>query len=192
MATFYGPRAPIGPNDGDEWVNQTTGERRIWAGNAWSIPTAGGQILAANGSASAPGFAFSGNATTGIYQQSNSVRFAVAGAIAGMFTATGQMAANSIGLDLSNTDTLLVRDAAGTLALKNGTNAQTIRWYKTTTGPQYAYVDTTGILIGTSGFAFTNGAAAATGTLTNAPTAGNPTKWIPVDDNGTTRYIPAW
>lgn len=39
---------------------------------------------------------------------------------------------------------------------------------------------------------FSNGAAAATGTLTNAPTAGNPTKWIPVVDNGTTRYIPAW
>lgn len=38
----------------------------------------------------------------------------------------------------------------------------------------------------------TNGAAAATGTLTNAPAAGNPTKWIPVNDNGTTRYIPAW
>jgi hypothetical protein len=26
----------------------------------------------------------------------------------------------------------------------------------------------------------------------NAPAAGNPTKWIPIDDNGTTRYIPAW
>ena len=40
--------------------------------------------------------------------------------------------------------------------------------------------------------ALTNGAAAATGTLTNAPAAGNPTKWIPINDNGTTRYIPAW
>lgn len=40
--------------------------------------------------------------------------------------------------------------------------------------------------------AFTNGAAAQVGTLTNAPAAGDPTKWIPVDDNGTTRYIPAW
>ena len=39
---------------------------------------------------------------------------------------------------------------------------------------------------------FTDGAAAAVGTLTNAPAAGNPTKWIPIDDNGTTRYIPAW
>lgn len=40
--------------------------------------------------------------------------------------------------------------------------------------------------------ALTDGAAAAAGTLTNAPAAGNPTKWIPINDNGTTRYIPAW
>lgn len=38
----------------------------------------------------------------------------------------------------------------------------------------------------------TNGAAANTATLTNAPVAGNPTKWVPINDNGTTRYIPAW
>ena len=44
----------------------------------------------------------------------------------------------------------------------------------------------------TSTVAMSNGAAAASGTLTNAPTAGNPTKWIPINDNGTTRYIPAW
>lgn len=44
----------------------------------------------------------------------------------------------------------------------------------------------------TSSVSFTNGAAAAIGTLTNAPTAGNPTKWIPVNDNGTVRYVPAW
>jgi len=40
--------------------------------------------------------------------------------------------------------------------------------------------------------ALTNGAAAAAGTLTNAPAAGNPTKWIPINDNGVTRHIPAW
>lgn len=39
---------------------------------------------------------------------------------------------------------------------------------------------------------YTNNAAAAAGTLTNAPSAGNPTKWIAIDDNGTTRFIPAW
>lgn len=48
-----------------------------------------------------------------------------------------------------------------------------------------------GTLLTTSA-ALTNGAAAAAGTLLNAPIAGNPTKWIPVNDNGTTRYIPAW
>jgi hypothetical protein len=48
-----------------------------------------------------------------------------------------------------------------------------------------------GTLLTTSA-ALTNGAAAAAGTLANAPAAGNPTKWIPINDNGTTRYIPAW
>lgn len=38
----------------------------------------------------------------------------------------------------------------------------------------------------------TNGAGANVGTLTNSPVTGDPTKWIPIDDNGTTRYIPAW
>jgi hypothetical protein len=40
--------------------------------------------------------------------------------------------------------------------------------------------------------AVTSGAGSSTGTLTNAPAAGNPTKWIPFNDAGTTRYIPAW
>jgi len=49
----------------------------------------------------------------------------------------------------------------------------------------------TGNLIDSS-VGLTNGAGASAGTLTNAPAAGNPTKWVPIDDNGTTRYIPAW
>jgi hypothetical protein len=48
-----------------------------------------------------------------------------------------------------------------------------------------------GQLIQTS-TALTNGAGAGAGTITNAPAAGNPTKWIGINDNGTTRYIPAW
>lgn len=40
--------------------------------------------------------------------------------------------------------------------------------------------------------ALTNGAGAGAGTITNAPSAGNPTKWVPISDNGTTRYIPCW
>ena len=49
----------------------------------------------------------------------------------------------------------------------------------------------TGTLHKTSA-ALTNGAAAAAGTLLNAPAAGNPTKWVPINDNGTIRYIPTW
>lgn len=44
----------------------------------------------------------------------------------------------------------------------------------------------------TTNTALTNGAGAALGTLTNAPAAGNPTKWIGILDNGVLRYIPAW
>ncbi len=40
--------------------------------------------------------------------------------------------------------------------------------------------------------ALTNGAGAAMGTITNAPAAGNPTKWIGINDNGVIRQIPAW
>lgn len=44
----------------------------------------------------------------------------------------------------------------------------------------------------TTNTAITSGAGAGAGTILNAPTSGNPTKWIPINDNGTTRYLPAW
>ena len=37
-----------------------------------------------------------------------------------------------------------------------------------------------------------NGADDQTVTINNGPVSGDPTKWIPINDNGTTRYIPAW
>ncbi|MCA7976805.1 hypothetical protein LGM57_10785 [Burkholderia cepacia] len=37
-----------------------------------------------------------------------------------------------------------------------------------------------------------NSAASSAATLTNAPVAGNPSKWVPIDDQGTTRYLPIW
>jgi hypothetical protein len=38
----------------------------------------------------------------------------------------------------------------------------------------------------------TNNAASQTATMTNGPVLGDPFKWIAIDDNGTTLYIPAW
>lgn len=54
-----------------------------------------------------------------------------------------------------------------------------------------------GITIGSSTImkstlALGNGAGVGTATFTNAPVSGNPTKWIPINDNGTVRYIPAF
>ena len=54
-----------------------------------------------------------------------------------------------------------------------------------------ALTDSTTNLIASSQ-ALTNNAAAAAATLANAPVAGNPTKWVPINDNGTIRNIPAW
>lgn len=40
--------------------------------------------------------------------------------------------------------------------------------------------------------AVTSGAGSGAGTLTNAPSAGNPTKWVPFNDGGTIRHFPVW
>ncbi|MEK6346366.1 MAG: hypothetical protein V4764_02740 [Burkholderia sp.] len=40
--------------------------------------------------------------------------------------------------------------------------------------------------------ALTDSSGTQTATLTNAPVSGNPTKWIPINDNGTIRYAPTW
>jgi len=89
-------------------------------------------------------------------------------------------------------DLTLFRDNSNILAQRNGTTAQEFRVYETTTGTIYKAILGNRQLMKISGAAFDNGAGAQAGTITNSPTVGNPTKWIPIDDNGTTRYIPAW
>lgn len=67
---------------------------------------------------------------------------------------------------------------AGNVAISGGTITAALTGNQTT-------------LIATS-VNLSNGAGAALGTLTNAPSAGNPTKWVAIDDNGTLRYVPTW
>jgi hypothetical protein len=38
----------------------------------------------------------------------------------------------------------------------------------------------------------TNGAGASLGTLTNAPSAGDPAFWLRIQINGANRFVPAW
>lgn len=73
------------------------------------------------------------------------------------------------------------------------------------TGTLYSQVGSSGFLLNTGMLvvpgmshvlqtrsALPSGAGALIGTLTNAPSALSPSKWIPFNDNGTTRYVPAW
>lgn len=91
-------------------------------------------------------------------------------------------ATNNLSIWSANAQTFYT--GSGTLALtldtsQNATFAGTIK----TIG---------GATFHTTSTSLSNGAGSSAGTLTTAPSVGNPTKWIGINDNGTTRYIPAW
>jgi hypothetical protein len=83
-------------------------------------------------------------------------------------------------------DTAVMRSSAGLAEVNNGTTG-TFRDLQV----RDLYTNNASFLIRTK-TTITAGAGSSSGTLTNAPVAGNPTKWIGIDDNGTTRYVPAW
>lgn len=93
--------------------------------------------------------------------------------------------------------TTLTATAATVATLPAGTHSLAPLDSPTFTTPALGVASATSLTLAsttllTTSVALTNGAAAQTATMTNGPTAGNPTKWIPINDNGTTRYIPAW
>lgn len=95
-----------------------------------------------------------------------------------------------------NTSPTLVTPALG---VATATSLQSVIGNVTPNTGAFTTLSTTGALTTPGGASFhttntalTNGAGAAAGTLLTAPVAGNPTKWIGIDDNGTIRYIPAW
>jgi hypothetical protein len=85
---------------------------------------------------------------------------------------------------------------SSTIVLSDG-NATVQLDYGDTTASVWTFASKIAVPGGTSPVftttsAVTTGAGSSAGTLTNAPSVGNPTKWIPFNDNGTTRYFPAW
>lgn len=135
------------------------------------------------------------------------------------FFATGYVVSPAVygGGTASATLSLMSTYGVGTTdSINIYTGSQVLRWKVNTSGHLLAGTDATydigasgatrprnaflsgNITIGDatalikSSVAMNNGAGANTATLTNAPAATNPTKWIPINDNGTTRYIPAW
>lgn len=118
---------------------------------------------------------------------------ATPGTIASTGTATTLLHGNVAG-DPTFSAVDLVADVSGTLDVTNGGTGVT-----TSTGtpgdtvlsinPTLAGVTVDGDLALTSQV---DGAGVALGTLTNAPTAGNPTFWLQVKINGSTLKVPAW
>lgn len=53
-------------------------------------------------------------------------------------------------------------------------------------------ITTGATILHTTSATLTDNAGGGAGTIGNAPSAGDPTKWIAINDNGTPRYIPTW
>lgn len=105
--------------------------------------------------------------------------------VIGIGTAPTAVAANTVALyaDDDVTGELFVINEAGEITQISGN-------IRVPAGRYFFTNDPTFMLRGVQ--SYTNGAGASLGTLTNAPSAGNPTKWVAIDDNGTTRHVPAW
>ncbi len=175
--------------DGSAYAS--SGILRVAAAEAWSGTAHGAYftvLLTAPASAAAP---------TEVFRVTGRGNLTLAAALSepttgtfGMFFADGTVPATLV----SNTAGLYANDVGGTVNMfainEAGESNQLSGDIKIASG-KFFITQAAGFMIkGVT--SWTNGAGALTGTLTNSPVTGNPTKWIPVDDNGTTRYIPAW
>lgn len=161
---------------------------------------AGGQLSVL--SSSQPAIYFDDGVTNATHGVATAAGNIATGSLAGAFVIKGssniQIApAGRVQMALNNTLVSIGPSAAFTSSfpalIQNGTQLRIVLADNSAFAPLGVGLITTNsaTLLATS-VALSNGAAAAAGTLTNAPAAGNPTKWIPINDNGTTRYIPAW
>jgi len=99
--------------------------------------TLGGQLLTSDGSALTPAQSFASDPASGMWLGGGALRFA--------FNTNTTLVIDGTNITLVGTnlfiggaqDVPLTRDAAGTLAQKNGANAQTLRVYGTTVGNVY-------------------------------------------------------
>lgn len=157
-------------------------------------------LIAQSSNAAASGLSFAGNPTFGYSFDSffGMVAYGTGGlacAIGGnvtnplIFGSGGTMAWANAALTAGGAVTMdigLIRSAAGVLEVNNSATG-TFRDLSLRT------LVVNGTTAATVNFvAPTNGAAAQVGTLTNAPSAGNPSFWIAIQIGGATRYIPAW
>ena len=155
---------------------------RIDGNNVWQFSTAGHFLASTDNTydigasgANRPRNLFLGGAASfvGDLKGSTASLFYPGGGTRGAFSAPSDGAFSFLNNNGSNSVTLTV-GASNLLTLNGGLK---------TTGATFALQTATTL---------TDNAAAQVATMTNGPAAGNPTKWIAINDNGTTRYIPAW
>jgi hypothetical protein len=103
----------------------------------------------------------------------------------------GNAGAATLGLrDVVNSVDLITFTAGATATIRMASFSSQVIVTDLVSAKSLTVTDGTNLITSTAAFA--NGAAAQVGTLTNAPAAGNPTKWIPISDNSVVRYIPCW
>ena len=154
-------------------VENTTGLYRV-AADSWGLAIAGVNLV-------------TWSATGGAYVQNVSTTKQF---VSTVVTGTAPLVvASTTKVANLNVDQLDGGDWASPGAI-GGTAASSAAFTTVTASGGYTTALATALI--TSSVAMNNGAAAAAGTLGNAPVVGDPTKWIPIVDNGTTRYIPAW
>jgi len=125
---FGGVPGPL-PNDGE--VLYWDGTNLKAAGSSFLY--ASDQLKAPDGSAGAPSYSFASGTTTGIYGGAGNMNFSMSGVLRHGFNAIGHYIYSDSALIAmgSSLDLYLYRDAANTLALRNGANAQEFRTYGT-------------------------------------------------------------
>lgn len=103
MATFYGPTSPVGPNDGDDWVNSTTGERKRWASNGWQ--SAASQTFSSVTVTTSGLTVTAGNVGIGIAQATNVGLYMNGAILSGSVDQIGAAIQPTIGSAATNTGT---------------------------------------------------------------------------------------
>jgi len=181
-------------NGGYRWAIPQSGHFLAEIDNTYDIGANGGnrprnvyvgtQFLGPGGSTSAPSHSFSSESTTGIYlRASSAIALSLSGTRTYEFNATGMFvltdAASSISFGAS-IDLIIRREAANTLAQRNGTAAQTFYIYNTYTDA--SNYERLSISCGASGQILTQNAG--TGAAKNLFFGtGNSNRWF-IDTNG--------
>lgn len=172
--TCTGPLAPL------TTANTWTALQTFSSG----LTVSGGQLLIQPQPGGLLGLAFDGATTTGMQFASSVLQFKVSNNVTGAFDANGPVIHSALKLQFGSngiltSDLFLLRDAANTLAQKNGTTAQEFRVYGTTTGNKYAALshDGTNPILGSS-----SGALKVNATAVTPATTG--TRYLCIDTAG--------